>query len=96
MGANEWHLIGLDNFFFVDAAKMMDALILPCREGALVWHIPILWQDAGATDGIAHELESVNQRFEMSGSGTLRVSKFGFWAERALDGTLNRSEGVGL
>ena len=86
----------IDNFFFVDAAKMMDALILPCRKGLLVWHIPILWQSAGETGGVTHELESVDQRFEMSESGTLRVSKFGFWVERALDGTLNRSEGVGL
>ena len=96
MGANEWHLIGIDNFFFVDAAKMMDALILPCRKGLLAWHIPILWQSAGETGDVTHELESVDQRFEMSESGTLRVSKFGFWVERALDGTLNRSEGVGL
>ena len=96
MGANEWHLIGIDNFFFVDAAKMMDALILPCRKGLLAWHIPILWQSAGETGDVTHELESVDQRFEMSEAGTLRVSKFGFWVERALDGTLNRSEGVGL
>ena len=96
MGANEWHLIGIDNFFFVDVAKMMDALILPCRKGLLAWHIPILWQSAGETGDVTHELESVEQRFEMSESGTLRVSKFGFWVERALDGTLNRSEGVGL
>ena len=32
--------------------------------------------------------------FEMNALGTLKVSKFGYWVERALDGVLNRSEGV--
>ena len=93
-GAGTWHLVGLDNFFFTDNAIMMDALITPCTSGHIFWTIPIDWRRNSGPNGLDHRLTTIQQKFEMNALGTLRVSKFGYWVERALDGTLNRSEGV--
>jgi len=93
-GAGIWHLIGLENYFFEDKATMLDALVIPCFGGHIYWTIPIDWKRNSGPNGISHRLSTIQQKFEMNSSGTLRVSKFGFWVERALDGSKNRSQGV--
>lgn len=92
-GAGVWHLIGLENYFFTDNAAMLDALRTPCTNGHILWTIPIGWKRNSGPNGI-ERLGTFLQNFEMNSVGTLKVSKFGFWVERAIDGSMNRSSGV--
>ena len=93
-GAGTWHLIGLENYFFTDEAKMMDALITPCSDGHIYWTIPIDWKRNSGPNGLEHRLVTIQQKFDIGAPGTLRVSKFGFWVEREIDGSTSRSIGV--
>jgi len=94
MGAGQWHPIGMDNFFFDDYPSMNEELPAPWSAGALHWIIPIGWRLSG-TESVTNTLSnSVQQRFDLSPSGRLRLTKLGRWVERDPDGTTRCSEGV--
>ena len=94
MSAGVWHKIGDDNFWFTDNAQMGDELITPVCSGSLVWHIPIDWRSSN-NQAIQHtDFKTVDQRFEMSDTGRLTVSKYGYWSAREMSGATYKSEGM--
>ncbi|MCQ2394623.1 MAG: hypothetical protein MJ249_10085, partial [Kiritimatiellae bacterium] len=93
-GAGERHRIQSENFWFTDLATMGDELILPCSNGRLVWNIPIEWMSHEDEGVNTHRIGTIPQTFTMDSDGTLRVSKYQFWIERLLNGTLRMSEGM--
>jgi hypothetical protein len=91
MGAGMWYSVSADNFLFRDEAKMGDELILPVASGLIDWNIPVKWTNFSVTN----YFEKVyHQKFEMSATGVLRVSKFGLWVQRDLSNVRDVSEGV--
>ena len=91
MGAGVWYSVSTDNFLFRDEAKMGDELILPVASGLIDWNIPVKWTNFIVTN----YFEKVyHQKFEMSATGVLRVSKFGLWVQRDLSNVRDVSEGV--
>ena len=94
MSAGVWHKIGDANFWFTDNAQMGDELITPVCSGSLVWHIPIDWRSSN-NQTIQHtDFKTVDQRFEMSDTGRLTVSKYGYWSAREMSGATCKSEGM--
>jgi hypothetical protein len=70
---------------------MGDELILPVASGLIDWDIPVKWTNFSVTN----YFEKVyHQKFEMSATGVLRVSKFGLWVQRDLSNVRDVSEGV--
>ncbi|MGN0888776.1 MAG: hypothetical protein ACI4UY_07845 [Kiritimatiellia bacterium] len=93
-GAGVWRSIQNENFWFHDVASMGDQLPLPCSRGRIVWNIPVEWREKDDVDSPLRRLAVVPQSFVMAADGTLRVSKYRYWAERSPSGTRCKSEGV--
>ena len=93
-GAGVWRRVKGENFWFPDSATMGDELVLPCSRGTLIWHIPISWKKLGADDSSMRRLGTVDQTFTMTPAGTLRVSKYRYWAEREINGARHFAQGV--
>ncbi len=94
MCAGVWHRISGSNFWFNDTAQMGDELITPVSPGRLVWHIPVDWRKWGDPTLIRQDFKSVDQTFEMSGTGRLTVHKYQHWAAREMSGETFKSEGM--
>ena len=92
MSAGVWHRIGDDNFWFTDNAQMGDELITPVCSGRLVWHIPIDWRSNSNPTIQYTDFKCVDQQFEMTDTGRLTVSKYGYWAAREMSGATYKSE----
>lgn len=88
-GANTNHY-----YWFTDVASMGDELITPVCSGSLVWHIPIDWRSCNNPAILHSDFKVVDQRFEMSDTGRLTVSKHGHWAAREMSGVTYKSEGM--
>jgi hypothetical protein len=93
-GAGEWHGIQPENFFFSDTAAMGDKLLVPWSSGRIYWSIPVRGKRKSDDYIVVDDMIEYQQKFEISSSGCLRVSKFGFWVERSPNGEMNRSTGV--
>jgi hypothetical protein len=96
-GAGVFYAISNDNFFFLYEAKFAIAIEPPWGLGRITWQIPISW----AAREAQHENEIVGvlpicytQEFEISQSGSFRLTKHGYWVERHADGSRSRSQGV--
>ena len=94
MLAGVWHKISDGNFWFTDAATMGDELIIPVCSGRLVWHIPIDWRSHNNPTILHSDFKVVDQCFEMSDTGRLTVSKYGYWSAREMNGVTYKSEGM--
>ncbi len=102
-GAGVWRSINrIENYWFPDDAMMGDAFpsrqILEWAGGTIVWDIPIAW-DLLAIDDADKTYDKripvlYKQRFDFNASGTLRVTKHGYWEERDPDDTKRASEGI--
>ena len=73
---------------------MGDELITPVYPGRLVWHIPVDWRKWGEPNSIHQDFKSVDQTFEMSGTGRLTVYKYQHWVAREVSGATLKSEGM--
>ena len=93
-GAGVWWAVQNENFCFRDEAAMGCQLPLPCSSGRIVWKIPVEWRERGNDKFVPRRLSVVPQTFTMSAGGTLRVSKYQYWAERAISGARRKSEGM--
>ncbi len=100
MGAGEWHDMKGGGFWFPDKPRMGDALPscqdLVWASGTIIWNIPIAWElkTLKGTDYSKRIPVVYTQRFDFNASGTLRVTKFDYWAERDADNTKRGSEGI--
>lgn len=92
-GAGWWRRVQGDNLWFQDVASMGDRLKKPCSTGRIVWEIPIAWR-AHDGDGSRRQIMTVNQTFRMTPSGTLKVEKYQYWVERALNGDMRWASGM--
>ena len=99
-GAGTWLTVQNDNNVFPkDEAMMGEPLrMLPWGAGRIVWRIPTAWgylEDE--TTGAYYTKEfgtPYYQYFDIDASGTLRVTKLSYWAQRAPDNVKLVSEGV--
>lgn len=95
VGAGAWHHVGVGNRWCVDHAAS-GARTPPWSDGVMVWKIPIQWFQRldsslswlnGMTfsDGklVGGSDSAYMQAFEMSGSGTVKVTKHGHWISRS-------------
>ena len=100
MGAGVWRPVKPQNRWFGDYATMGDSFpakeIVGWEDGSIVWDIPVAWclQPSRSTGYSARLPVVYKQRFDFSATGTLRVSKHGFWVERDADNSKRGSEGV--
>ena len=102
MSAGEWRQMKGESLWIDDEAMMGDAFpsrqILEWDGGTIVWDIPIAW-DLLAIDDADKTYDKripvlYKQRFDFNASGTLRVTKHGYWEERDPDDTKRASEGI--
>ena len=102
MGSGEWHRMNgeRDTYWFPDHAQMGDAFpsrdVLEWADGTIVWDIPVAWELYDVRNKTYDKrIRTVyEQRFDFNSSGTLRVSKHGYWEERDADNSKRGSEGI--
>lgn len=100
-GAGDWKRMGAqDTYWFDDEATMGDAFppqnVLEWDVGTIIWDVPIAWDlwNLAGEDYSKRIPVLYKQRFDFNASGTLRVTKHGYWEERDADKTKRGSEGI--
>lgn len=75
-----------------------DRSVLEWDAGIIIWDIPVAWEILGIVNRTYDKrIRTIyEQRFDFNSSGTLRVSKHGYWVERDSDNTMRGSEGINI
>lgn len=73
---------GSDVASYVDRERMLAG-----KKGGFSWIIPSVWYTWNHT--YTGRLETVEQRFELEENGDMKVTKYGFWAKRAISGMVS-------
>ncbi len=90
-GANQWIPLGNDNSWPADDKAVGGTYLQPWTTiywsgGSFMWHIPFAWR---VDYGPAHtnDYSGWDQKFSLTGGGTVTVRKFGWKATRAANAT---------
>jgi len=93
-GANQWHPVAQNNLIDVtnfDFCWLYGSDYLPATwepGGEFSWDIPAKWKVEGAA---TNSMTGWDQRFQLSGAGTLKITKFNRSVERTVNNTITPS-----